>query len=308
MNTSLPPRFQGCQLDTSLEAFGALRPSDDAIADMTELRWRFEQNGYLYLPGLLDRNQVLDARLEMLKKLAATGHLHPDHPLQDGVARADFDHPFMPELAKDNAPLLKVLYDGPMMAFYERFLGGAVRHFDYTWCRSKPPGLTTATPPHYDIVFMGRGTRRLYTSWTPLGDIPLEMGGLMILENSHRLEAVKADYGQLDVDVYCTNYPDAAEIESGEKQWQNSNGGAYSKDAIATQSEFGRRWLTTEYAMGDLLIFSMYTMHASMDNQTNRIRLSTDTRYQLASEPVDERWIGDNPIAHGLQSKRGMIC
>ena len=49
-------------------------------------------------------------------------------------------------------------------------------------------------------------------------------------------------------------------------------------------------------------------MHASMDNQTNRIRLSTDTRYQLASEPVDERWIGDNPIAHGLESKRGMIC
>ena len=48
--------------------------------------------------------------------------------------------------------------------------------------------------------------------------------------------------------------------------------------------------------------------HASMDNQTDQIRLSTDTRYQLASEPVDERWIGDNPIAHGLESKRGMIC
>ena len=285
-----------------------LRPSSDAISDMKELRWRFERDGYLFLPGLLDRDQVLDARIEMLRKLEAAGYLHPDYPLQDGVARPDFDHPFIPGLAKDNAPLLKVLYDGPMMAFYGRFLGGAVRHFDYTWCRSKPPGLTTATPPHYDIVFMGRGTQRLHTSWTPLGDMPVEMGGLMILENSHRLEEVKADYGQLDVDAYCTNYTDAAKIESGEKQWQNPNGGAYSKDAIATQSELGRRWLTTDYAMGDLLIFSMYTMHASMDNQTDRIRLSTDTRYQLALEPVDERWIGENPIAHGLQSKRGMIC
>ena len=308
MNISTPPTFQGRQLDTSPEAFGKLRPSSDAISDMKQLRWRFERDGYLFLPGLLDRDQVLDARIEMLRKLEAAGYLHPDYPLQDGVARPDFDHPFIPGLAKDNAPLLKVLYDGPMMAFYGRFLGGAVRHFDYTWCRSKPPGLTTATPPHYDIVFMGRGTQRLHTSWTPLGDMPVEMGGLMILENSHRLEEVKADYGQLDVDAYCTNYTDAAEIESGEKQWQNPNGGAYSKDAIATQSELGRRWLTTDYAMGDLLIFSMYTMHASMDNQTDRIRLSTDTRYQLASEPVDERWIGENPIAHGLQSKRGMIC
>ncbi len=308
MDLSIAPSFQGSLLDTSPEAFGPLRASGDALSDMKELRWRFEQDGYLYLPGLLDRSQVLEARLEMLRKLEAAGCLDPDHPLEDGVAHAEFENAFMLELTKDNPPLLSVLYDGPMMDLYRQFLGGEVRHFDYTWCRSKPPGETTATPPHYDIVFMGRGTQRLYTSWTPLGDMPIEMGGLMILENSHRFEEIKADYGSLDVDAYCTNYPDAAEIESGEKLWQNANGGAYSLDAVATQAELGSRWLTTEYAMGDLLMFSMYTMHASMDNQTNRIRLSTDTRYQLASEPVDERWIGDNPIAHGLESKRGMIC
>lgn len=308
MDLSIAPSFQGSLLDTSPQAFGPLRASGDALSDMKELRWRFEQDGYLYLPGLLNRSEVLEARLEMLKKLDAAGCLDPDHPMEDGVAHAEFENAFMLELTKDNPPLLSVLYDGPMIDFYKRFLGGEVRHFDYTWCRSKPPGETTATPPHYDIVFMGRGTQRLYTSWTPLGDMPIEMGGLMILENSHRFEEVKADYGSLDVDAYCTNYPDAAEIESGEKLWQNANGGAYSLDAVATQAELGSRWLTTEYAMGDLLMFSMYTMHASMDNQTNRIRLSTDTRYQLASEPVDERWIGDNPIAHGLESKRGMIC
>ena len=308
MNFTKSPSFEGKPLDTAPEAFGALRSSSDALADMKELRWRFEQDGYVYLPGLLDRSQVLEARLEMLRKLDAAGCLDPDHPLEDGVARADFENAFMVGLAKDNAPLLRLLYDGPMIAFYERFLGGEVRHFDYTWCRSKPPGETTATPPHYDIVFMGRGTQRLYTSWTPLGDIPIEMGGLMILENSHRLEEVKADYGQLDVDAYCTNYPDADEIESGEKLWQHPNGGAFSKDAIAARAKLGNRWLTTDYAIGDLLVFSMYTMHASMDNQSSQIRLSTDTRYQLASEPVDERWIGENPIAHGVESKRGMIC
>jgi hypothetical protein len=45
-----------------------------------------------------------------------------------------------------------------------------------------------------------------------------------------------------------------------------------------------------------------------MDNHTNRLRLSTDTRYQLASEPVDERWIGEDPIAHGPEAKKGIIC
>jgi hypothetical protein len=60
--------------------------------------------------------------------------------------------------------------------------------------------------------------------------------------------------------------------------------------------------------MGDLMAFNMFLVHGSTDNRTDRIRLSSDSRYQLASEPVDERWIGENPIAHGPAGKRGMIC
>ena len=87
MNLTISPSFQGNQLDTTAESFGTLRSSSDAQADMKELRWRFEQDGYLYLPGLLDRSQVLEARLAMLRKLEAAGCLDPDHPLEDGVAR-----------------------------------------------------------------------------------------------------------------------------------------------------------------------------------------------------------------------------
>ena len=300
--------FRGQKMDTSTQAFGELQSSTRLVKnnDWDSLRRRFEQDGYLYLPGLLDRQDVLAARQEALQRLDQMGYLDPRYPLLEGVSKAGVTQTFIPELAKDNLPLQKVLYTGPMMAFYEGFLGGAVRHFDYTWCRAKTSGRETATQPHYDVVFMGRGTKKLYTSWTPLGDVPMEMGGLMILEHSHRLEQVKATYGQMDVDVYCTNYPDAAEIESGAKQWQK--GGAYTSDAVAARLELGGRWLTTDYQAGDVLVFGMYTMHASMDNQTDRFRLSTDTRYQLASEPVDERWVGENPIAHGLAAKRGMIC
>lgn len=52
----------------------------------------------------------------------------------------------------------------------------------------------------------------------------------------------------------------------------------------------------------------MFTLHANLDNRTNRVRLSTDSRYQLANEAVDERWVGENPIAHGPDAKIAMIC
>ncbi len=69
------------------------------------------------------------------------------------------------------------------------------------------------------------------------------------------------------------------------------------------------RLLTAEeYRMGDLLIFSIYTVHGSLDNPSWQIRMSSDSRYQLASEPVDERWAGENPPAHGGNVVKGMIC
>ncbi len=300
----------GKQLETGSGSFGELRSSAGALEDFDELHSRFESDGYLYLPGLLDRDTLNNARLTMLKALAGLDFVDLDYPIGDGVAKRELavSARDMVELSKNNEPLRQALFAGPMITFYERFLGGPVRPLDFTWCRVKTSGEETATNPHYDVVFMGRGTKNLYTSWTPLGDIPRQMGGLMILENSHRQNEIKVTYGQMDVDEYCTNEPDAAETEVDQKRWQGSGFGTYSSDAVALREELNSRWLTTDYQLGDLLVFSMYTMHASMDNHTNRLRLSTDTRYQLASEPVDERWIGENPIAHGPEAKKGIIC
>ncbi len=302
--------IHGKPLETTSESYGELRSSADSIGDFDELRARFEADGYLYLPGLLDLDTLAAARQTMLENLADLDFIDADYPLCDGIAKREISVSAreMVGLSKDNEPLRQALFSGPMIAFYEKFLGGPVRPLDFTWCRVKSFGTETATNPHYDIVFMGRGTKKLCTSWMPLGDIPREMGGLMILENSHRLEKIKASYGQSDVDVYCTNEPEAKEGDSEEKRWQGSGMGTYSHDAIALREELDCRWLTTDYKLGDLLVFSMYTMHASMDNLTNRLRLSTDTRYQLASEPVDERWIGENPITHGPEAKKGIIC
>jgi hypothetical protein len=53
----------------------------------------------------------------------------------------------------------------------------------------------------------------------------------------------------------------------------------------------------------------MFLVHASLDNRTaNRLRLSSDCRYQRASEPVDDRWVGAQPPGHGTAGKRGRVC
>jgi hypothetical protein len=301
--------YLGKKVDTSPSMFGELRSSTELLQDPGALAARMKEDGYLFLPGLLDRGDVLAAREEILRRLDSAGYIDRSHPFLDGIPSPEVKDGFVPQLATDNVPLEKVIFHGPMMSFYTRFLGGTVRHFDYVWLRAKRPGITDATPPHYDVVFMGRGTKQLYTSWTPLEDVPMEKGGLMILEGSHRLEGVKSGYGAMDVDTYCTNKQEAKAIESGEKQWEDRvNSGKFGDDALAVRDQLGGRWLTADFHAGDVLLFGMYLMHASTDNHSPGFRLSTDTRYQLASEPVDERWVGKNPPAHGPSGKRGLIC
>jgi ectoine hydroxylase-related dioxygenase (phytanoyl-CoA dioxygenase family) len=189
-----------------------------------------------------------------------------------------------------------------MIELHERLLGGPIRHFDMTWVRVTAPG--AGTPSHTDIVFMGRGTQRLLTAWVPYGDVPRAMGGLALLEGSHRNREIREVYGRQDVDTYCENL--------GEEPRDGEPGGGVDPildhDATALRHRLGGRWLTTDFAAGDLLVFGMFTAHASLDNRTDRWRLSSDSRYQLAAEPIDERWVGEHPVGHTRAGKRGMIC
>ena len=295
---------QGKQLPETPETLGELRDSSDVANDVDALRARMEEDGYVFLRNYLDRDKVLAARREVLERIASEGGLDPDAPLMDGVLKEGMSVRFDPKRTRNSRDLKSLVFDGEMMGFFTGFLGGEVRHLDYIWLRSVAPGRGTA--PHGDSVFMNRGTTRLYTAWTPLGDIDRKLGGLIILENSHKLDHIKNDYGQRDVDTYCDDDPNAEEyLTTGKQAWN----GQLSDDPVELREQLGGRWLTADFQPGDVLVFTMFTLHASLDNQSsNRIRLSTDTRYQLASEPVDERWIGEDPIAHGPNAKKEIIC
>ena len=221
--------------------------------------------------------------------------------LEDGVLAPGAKLAFRPDLVQRDPAVRRLLFSGAMMDFARRFFGEDVRHFDYIWFRAMSHG--NGSKPHCDIVYMGRGTHRLFTAWIPYGEVDMDLGGLMVLEGSHRQGDRLKSYLEMDVDVVCTNLPPS----------QRSNGwrfdGALSKNPHTLREKLGGRWLTSPlYRPGDVLLFGMGLVHGSIDNRTNRVRLSSDTRYQRASEPADGRWIGENPVGHGPAGKREMIC
>ena len=299
------PRAQGVDLETDPESFGELTSSTAILEDPKALRERMEADGYLFFRGFFARESVLEVRRVVVERMAAAGYLEPGTDPMDAICRKDLDLKFQPDLAENNPALESVLYAGRMMDFYRSFFGEEVLHFDYTWFRAVGPG--KGTKPHCDIVYMGRGTRdKLYTAWVPFGDVPVKVGGLMLLEGSHRQQDRLRSYLERDVDAYCKNRRHAAEIESGEKLWEWA--GHLANNPAALRKKLGGRWLTTNFEAGDMITFPMHMVHASLDNPSDKVRLSTDSRYQPVSQPADERWIGPNPPGHSLAAKRGRIC
>jgi hypothetical protein len=196
----------GHDLDMSEDCLGQFVDGTHLLEDFDSLRQHMTEHGYIYLPGYLDRQQVLETRGAITAKLAQTGLLDPAYPAMDAMPNPAYDDSQRHPLAQHDPALEELLYAGKTMQFFERYFGKQVRHFDYTWLRAVPPG--PGTPTHCDIVYMGRGSHNLHTAWTPLGDIDLVMGGLIILDKSHHHQRMRETYCQKDVDTYCTNRPD----------------------------------------------------------------------------------------------------
>lgn len=259
-----------------------LRDSNDILEDTEALRKRLQEEGYLLIRGFHNRDEVLAARMEFLKSLQAAGKVDPDSPLEEGVIgpenKGGMWGKSADDLQEEFPHFLNVVNSPKVFAFFERLLGGPAMTYDYKWPRAIAKGGNTGA--HYDIVYMGRGTKDVYTMWTPFSDIPLELGTLAMLLGSQSYEKIKRTYGQMDVDR------------------DNVATGWFSDDPVEIVDAYGGQWATTPFEAGDAIIFGMFMMHASLNNTTNRFRISADTRYQLASEPVDERWIGKKPKGH----------
>ena len=263
---------------------GLLREANDLLDDQQALRARMEEDGYLLIRGLHDVEKVKGTRKFLLEKLDENEQINRSHPLDAAIPAKGKRGMFWGGNQKvtHQPPFLNLVESSEIMNFCEHYYNAPVLTYDYKWLRVVAPGSFTGA--HYDIVYMGRGTRNLLTCWTPISDVSFDMASLIVLVGSHRFNVIKETYGKMDVD-------------------RDHVTGSFSYDPVELVDRYGGQWQTSEFKMGDVLIFSMYTMHASLDNTSGCFRLSTDTRYQRADEPVDERWIGENPKAHYAWTK-----
>lgn len=295
----------GHTMDQSPEAFGWLADSRSLLDKPVELRERMEIDGYVYLTDVLDAALVEQSRLRMLEQLHELGMLHSESPIREGMARMPWNPRSCHDLIHGNESLRQLLYSGRMLEIFRHLFAAEVRHFDFTWLRVIGPGKGTA--PHADSVYMNRGTSRLLTAWTPLMEIPLDVGGLMVMPGSHRIQRLRK-YFDSDVDTVCENRRPrhARDVH----QWIGPMGdGKLSENPAVLQKKLQLPWLTAErFQPGDVLIFSIYTLHGSLDNISRRVRLSSDSRYQPSNEPADHRWIGPNPTGHSTSNRRALIC
>lgn len=257
-----------------------MHDSTGMLGDPEKLRAQFQQDGYVYLRGVLDPRKVMRLRGHYFAMFDQTyfkpgtsreegiwsgtvpqgqpGHGVAGHPAHTLVRCEEFaEFATSPELTG----LAKTLLDDEEVRQLPRRI---VRHFH------KGPRSSRA---HTDFDYMDRGSASIITMWLPIGDCPVQSGGLTYLEGSHtipkeKLSVLKAKH---------TDRPDDTRPISHDLGW--------------TAEQLGGRWLYADYKAGDVAIHSPHLVHASLDTGTDMMRMSVDVRFLPASVEPDPRWL-----------------
>jgi len=263
--------------------------------DWDGLRRELSQKGYLLIRGLHSREEVLAARKVVLEHVAASGPGKLVGPTESGVLDARCGRGCVPFMEGRNSlthcPKVKAVLEGERPKnFFRDLLQAEVKTFDFKWLRGvHREGFTGA---HVDNVYMGRGTSELLTMWTPFGDVSLDMGCLAVVEASHKdsqFKQLQETYGSCDL-----------EAESVE------GSGWFTEDPTEISTRFNCDWKTESFSAGDVLIFTSRTIHMSTKNTSDLLRVSCDTRWQKADQPMDPRYVGESFSWLGKAPKHGL--
>ncbi len=251
-----------------------------------DLHRQLEKNGYLLIREAHDPEEVILARKEVLARLAEVDEIL--QPFEDAIAsgrsrraEAHKDLATFWKSVSEGRALRRVINGPRITTLMTRLFGEPAAHFSFAWLRAMTAG--RASPLHVDHPYMNRGSKRLVTVWTPLGQINRSEGALYIVEGSHRWQDLRERFEGLDVDLDPTRP------------------GHMVEHPVDFADERSSRLLTTTFQPGDCMVFGMFTAHAAFDNgsTSGKVRVSCDTRFQPAAEPMDERFSGPNPPAHG---------
>ncbi|KAF2471426.1 uncharacterized protein BDR25DRAFT_368256 [Lindgomyces ingoldianus] len=323
------PSFNGEKLFVN---DGLLRPDQvgtlkQSSPDMPieELRQRYHEDGYVFLKGLLPREDVLKAREAYFTMLAPSGVLKPGTLPVEGVfdpAKRREDFPGIGAGAaggngKPGGVAAEKFVDLALEAHYaswykETFCkhpmlkdmiarltgwGESTLSVKRSLLRNNTPG-NKAIGVHYDQIFLRYGEPTSVTAWVPMGDVSITGGGLIYLENGHTLGR--------DVEAEFTRKANECGFSDEEaKNAFNQNmlsTGLLADGPLEYSDTFGRRWLVTSYEAGDVVLHNPFAIHASTINYDPRnvIRVGTDLRFVDSSKPWDKRWDKDYEFNDGV--------
>ena len=273
------------------ELVGALQDSSSFMTDPSRLQQQLDRDGYIYLRGVLDAAEVLAGREEIFSRLMEVGEIKP--PAIEGIATGQSRRQ---EVVGDLGTFWKSVSEGPALRqvthgeriqrIMDTVFGQPARGHDLIFLRAATVG--RATQPHYDYPFFAGFSPQIHTVWIPLGDVPVTDGPLVMVEGSNRFADLVEPLRQLE-------FAGGRSEEVVQKAaYEIQNMGC----PIALIRERSSRFLTTGFSAGDVVVFTSFTLHGSLDNHSSigRTRLSCDVRYQPASDTTDDqRYFGHNP-------------
>lgn len=271
---------------------------------LEELQTRYNEDGYVFLKGLLPREDVLKAREEYFSMLAPSGVLKPGTQPVEGIFNPEknpSDYPGIgagasPGNGRPGAETAEHFVDLALQAHYadwykEKFCKHPVLK-DFIarmtgWgdqntlavrrslLRNNTPG-NKAIGVHYDQIFLRYGEPTSVTAWVPIGDVSLTGGGLIYLENGlsslhilkiARLIRLGHTLGR-DVEADFTAKAKASGLTDEEAKYafnQNMLSTGLLADGAREYSEmFDRKWLVTSYEAGDVVLHNPFAVSLPM--------------------------------------------
>jgi Phytanoyl-CoA dioxygenase (PhyH) len=247
-------------------AFLPMRASNDLLGDPAALRARFDEDSYLYFKQVLDPGRIKTLRRRILSALEARGWVKGAPLLMRGIACAvpvrEGDEEYF--AGYDEVQKLEefhtLAHDPALLGIMQQIVGEtAFPHPLKIGRLAFPAHYEISTPPHQDYP-NNQGTPNLTAAWIPVGNCPVELGGLAILRGSHK-------HGLLPLDTH---------LGPGNRR-------AMLPDDLLEKL----RWVTTDYTAGDVLVFGAMTVHASLHNASEFfMRISVDFRYQQEGEAL----------------------
>jgi ectoine hydroxylase-related dioxygenase (phytanoyl-CoA dioxygenase family) len=258
----------GFTLEMTPARLGWLEPTRAGLP-IEQLRKIYRKNGYLWLKGFFDRDIIINFR-QYFFEIIFSG------------AKTFFE--FASSQEYEDFCTMPHLWN-----FYQEFLAGPPYLHKRKIIRFTHPGSDHCTGGHYDLIYLRAGTDNLCTSWIPLGDTPVEMGGLIYLEHSDALGR------QMEAEFRVRNANLSPEERISAYNRNMHEGGWIGTNLAEMADRFNSRWLIADYEAGDMVIHSPFMIHAATANRDplNRMRLSTDIRFQRIDDTIDQRWAKD---------------